>query len=131
MPLTATDAFYANPFPTYEELENFILHDLPQRVPRVNGYNVEWNAEVGPNNHLLLWHMFESRLSADVVREVGMKINERGGMTAMKANFYVYCHFVGERLKDMGLESEQWCEMHYNNARHIESLWNGIGQWLA
>ena len=36
MPLTATDALYATPFPTLQELENFVLVDLPTRNPQQN-----------------------------------------------------------------------------------------------
>ena len=52
-------------------------------------------------------------------------------MTAMVANYYIYCHFVGERLKDMGITSNQWNEMHDIHAKCIEQLWDGVGQWRA
>ena len=130
-PLTAVDTFYATQFPTYDELHEFVLQDLPERAPQVRRSHMEWVAELGPNNHLLLKRIFDSRMNKDVVREVGIEINERGDMSAMGANFFIYCHFVGERLKDMGVTKGQWCEMHYNHARHIEALWDGVGQWRA
>ena len=42
----------------------------------------------------------------------------------------MYCHFVGERLKDMGVTREKFTELHYSLARDIERLWNGVGDWL-
>ena len=131
LPLTAVDAFYATPFPTYDELHSFVLQALPERVPRNRPHHMEWVVDLGPNNHLLLKRIFDSKLNKDVVREVGNEINERGGMTAMVANFYIYCHFVGERLKDMGITSNQWNEIHDSHAKFIEALWNGVGQWRA
>ena len=131
MPLTAVDAFYAIPFPTYEELNHFVLHDLPVRVPHIRPYNIEWVGELGLNNHQLLKSIFESKLNKNVVCEVGTAINERGGMTAMIANFYIYCHFAGERMKDMGLTGEQWREIHDQHAKSIENMWDGIGQWMS
>ena len=121
-PLTAVDALYAMPFPTYDELSELILN-----LPQQRAY--QWVGELGPNNHLLLKRIFDSKLDKNVVREVGGKINERGGMAAMSANFYMYCHFVGARLKGMGVTEEQWHELHYAHARHIEALWDGVGQW--
>ena len=120
LPLTAVDALYATQFPTYDELHKLVLQ-----------VNMEWEWELGPNNHLLLKRIFDSKLNEDVVREVGNEINERGGYTAMVANFLIYCHLIGGRLNDMGLEQEQWHEMHQNHAKHIEVLWGGVGQWQA
>jgi len=130
MPLTATDTLYATPFPTYEELEQFVLYDLPERNPQRRLPTMMWNAELGETQHALLKRIFDSRVDPAAVREAGNTINELGGMDAMRANFYIYCHFIGERLKDMGLTFEQFAELHQVNARKIEFLWDGIGEWL-
>eukprot|EP00966_Prymnesium_polylepis_P299432 6919459-Prymnesium_polylepis.1 len=90
-----------------------------------------WNAELGANNHSLLKRIFDSRVDPAVVREAGKAIEERGGMDAMRANFYIYCHFIGERLKDMGLTREQFAELHQLHARKIEFIWHEIGEWQA
>ena len=47
---------------------------------------------------------------------------------ARDATFYIYCHLIGERLKDMGLTFEQFAELHHVHARKIEFLWDGIGE---
>ena len=129
--MTAVDAFYATPFPTYDELDDFVLNELPERAPNVRQCHTLWAAELGSNTHQLLQRIFDSKLNKEVVREVGIAINERGGFDAMAANFYIYCHFVGKRLKDMGLTAEQWYEMHEDHAKCIEYLWSGIGEWRA
>ena len=49
----------------------------------------------------------------------------------MVANFYIYNHFVGERLKDMNVTEDQSSELHFTNARTIEFLWDGVGEWKA
>ena len=130
LPLTATDALYATSFPTLEELENFLLVDLPTRYPEQNLPTIQLNAELGAYNHMLLKRIFDSCVDPTVVRKAGEAIYERGAMQAMQANFYIYCHFIGDRLiNDMGVTSEQFAELHYVHARKIERLWHGIGEW--
>ena len=41
----------------------------------------------------------------------------------------VFLCVVGERLNDMDLTSKQWNEIHYDHAKCIEVLWDGVGQW--
>ena len=127
MPLTATDALYATPFPTLQELENFVLVDLPTRNPQQNLPTMEWYAELGANNHALLKRIFDSRVDRAAVREVGEAIHERGGMKAMRANFYIYNHFIGERLKDMGVTYEQFAELFFEHACKIDFIWKSSG----
>ena len=128
-PMTAVDTFFAAPFPPLAELEQFVLVDLRKRNPWQTLPVLEWHAELGANNHALLQRIFESRTDPTVVHEVGEAIWNRGGMQAMRANFYIYCHFAGQRLKDMGLESQPWNELHGDLAKRIERLWDGIGEW--
>ena len=128
-PKTAVDTLYATKFPTCDELENFVLYGLPPRIQATNSH-MEWYAELGPNNHANLQRIFESRLDPEVAREVGENINEQGGKQAMVANFYVYCHFVGERLKYMDVTHDQFAEIHYVHAKMLEKHWNGIGDWV-
>ena len=75
--------------------------------------------------------IFESRMDKTVVIEAGKAFNERGGMQAMQANFYIYCHFVGERLKDMNVTAEQFAELFFEHAKDIEYFWIGVGEWRA
>ena len=129
--MTAIDTFYAMPFPTYDELEHFVLYDVPARCVGRNLPTLMWAAELCPNNHVLLKRIFDCRMDKTVVRKVGEEINKRGGMQAMVANFYIYCHFVGERLKDMNVVQKQWNKLHFDHAKLIEHLWDGVGQWRA
>ena len=106
-----------------------MLRDLENRNPQQNLPTMQWYAELGANNHALLKRIFDSRVDPTVVREAGEAIYERGGMQTMQANFFIYCHFIGERLNDMCVTSEQFAELHYPHARKIERLWHGIGEW--
>ena len=103
-----------------------MLYDLQDRNPNQKLPTLMWNAELGETNHALLKRIFDSRVDPAVVREVGESI---GDMQSMVACFYIYCHFVGERLKDMGLTEQQWINLHTEHARKIEYLWDGIGEW--
>ena len=128
--MTAEDTFYATSFPSCAEMERFLLHDLPKIRPALRDHAFNWKSEMGPNNHQLLKEMFESRLDSSVVRRVGEEINKRGDKTAMQANFYIYCHFVGERLKHLKITGGQWEERHFVHAKMISKHWSGIGTWL-
>lgn len=50
-----------------------------------------------------------------VIREIGRKLNELGGFTAMQSAFYVF----SSRVNDPKLP------------RELEIIWNGIGEWKA
>ena len=57
-PMTAIDAFYATPFPSYEVLDHFVLNKIA--VDKTT--RLLWNAEFDANNYELLKRIFESRL---------------------------------------------------------------------
>ena len=134
-PMSATDALvdalYAEPFPTHEALEHFVLHELT--TPDLP--TLMWNAELGEINHAHLQRIFDSRMDPTVVKEVGEAINERGGFQAMQANFYIYCHLIGERLKDhvkyLGVPCDIFYDTFHDHAKEIEFLWHEIGEWRA
>ena len=56
-------------------------------------------------------------------------IFKRGGHTAMRANFYIYCHFVGERLKTMEVDNDEFAEVHFEHAKMLDFFWNDVGEW--
>ena len=128
-PMSAVDTLYATPFPTHEALEHFLLYELQTRRPGL--LTLMWNAELGANTHAHLQRIFDSRMDPTVVKLAGEAINERGGMQAMQANFYIYCHLIGERLKNMGVTSDQWADIYGEHAKKVEFLWHEIGEWRA
>ena len=121
---------YSTPFPTLREMEQFILEDLPKRATQLSIQSLlEWSAELGANNHQLLKRFFDSRMDKTVARTIGQDIYERGGMCAMRANYYIYTHFINERLKDMNLTDDQWCEEAFKHGFYLAKLWDGVGEW--
>ena len=122
------DTFYASKFPALEEFDHFVLYTLRARCPHLPTQN--WWIELGANNHAHLKRMFESRLDPTVVHDAGKAIDDRGGKEAMLANFYMYQHFVGERLKDLGITGDDWFELHEDHALYVAKLWDGIGTWV-
>ena len=130
-PATAVDTFYGMPFPKYEDFEHFVLHELHERNPVQKPFLpvMQWYQELNLHNYNQLARIFEGRVSPAVVRDAGKKINSFGGKQAMVANFYMYCHFAGERLKDMGVTESQFIDLHRSHARNVEEMWDGIGGW--
>ena len=116
-PMTATDAVYATPFPSHKELCDFVLYELPKRAKNIP--YVMWYSELGYDNHAQLQRIFDSKCDPKVAKEAGEEINNFGGMQAMQAMYYVYCHFIGERCKDLGLDHDQWAEVFSAEAQQF------------
>ena len=128
-PMSVVDTLYAQGFPTYDKVEHWLVDVLPASRPELP--TLMWWAEYGANTHAHLKRIFESRMDPTVVLEVGKAINERGGMQALQASFYIYCHLIGQRLEDMKVTQYQWCELHTEHAKKLTYLWDGIGDWRA
>ena len=131
-PMTAVDTLYAMDFPSFEQLEHFVLYDIGKGVTDIEvGISQPTWTGLGKTNYALLKMIFESHLDRTVVLEAGVQINANGGMREMMAINYIYGHFICSRLKDMKLTEDQWVELLYGHARKIEYLWHGIGNWLC
>ena len=121
MPLTARDAFYANPFPSYDEVADHIL-SLPG--------GMTWWSELGLANYQRLMRIFDSRSNEEVIRAAGVEIEEAGGVTAMQAMYYTYHHMVAQRCYKLDFTFNQAVEFIEKEVRVISRLWDGIGGWM-
>ena len=88
-----------------------------------------WLAEYGDTNHTWCATIFANASDRTIVRSIGERIYNRGGMDALQANFYILCHgFIAhgrpERARD-GPERAQ----HVSCMREIGMAWNGIAEW--
>ena len=128
--MTAVDALYAEPFPAYDVLADFVLHELPRRNEDVNHSSamMMWG-ELGEDNHSRLERVFKSKGDLAEMRTVGAEIDATGGMQAMLAMFDVYFHFVVDLARELGLTEEQAEDAVKQIAMPLECAWNGIGVW--
>jgi len=55
------------------------------------------------------------------VKKMGQMIHDRGGKTAMQANFYIMCNF-------MDFNDEGNHKMHMSS---LADIWNGVGEWIS
>ena len=130
--MTAIDAMYAAPFPAYDALAEYVLHELPQRNKAIDQTSaLMWWSELGFDNHERLERVFTSKGEPSVMRAVGAEIDAQGGKQAMVAMFYVYLHFVAGRAFDLGLTPEQAADAVELIAKPLEFAWDGIGEWMA
>ena len=80
-PLTALDALFEAPFPSYQALDK---HAEDGELPLL-----AW-AEIDDENYEGMREMLASRMDRDVVRRVGECANQRGGVQAMRGVYYTF-----------------------------------------
>ena len=75
-----------------------------------------WMAEYGLWNHEQCVELRANILDRAKCKEIGQRIHDRGGFTALQANYYIMKNFL---CKDI--------------LRHqvTEYMFHGIGEWLA
>jgi dissimilatory sulfite reductase (desulfoviridin) alpha/beta subunit len=96
-----------NPYPSYEEILSLIKPDI------------EMWAEYGEPNHYFCKEIYENVTNKEIVKKSGERIDKRGGIQAMRQNYYVLK--LASPLKKI---------YHINPARWISVSWNGVGRWL-
>jgi len=113
----------AHPYPSYKEIET-----LREEVAKEKGSEfpyLDWWVEYGEVNHEWCKKMYDSCFDVAVCKEMGEKINERGGRQAMYGNYNMLRWF-----SPCG-----WNARKYNNPviqslpRCVSCSWHGIGGW--
>jgi hypothetical protein len=118
------DHVTAHPYPSCDEMlermETFVATEAHDA--HVRGAVFQWMAEYGEANHHLCksiyddFHNAQSRLSTTHL--AGECINERGGITAMRANFDIMANFSS---------FPPMTESIFRTT--LEDTWHGIGDW--
>lgn len=114
----AVRAFVAShPFPSYETMADGLLK-LDDWFPKI-----EWWSEFGEYNHAALKTCYDNITDKSVCHKMGTLIYKRGGITALRANFYTFNHLSPlARSKDRSV-------FYYTKV--LEIYWDGIGEWRA
>jgi hypothetical protein len=91
--------------------------------------SIEQLAEYSFMNHDCLKTIWNNFNNKELIRKQGQMIYERGGIQAMRANFYTFIHVLGYTLnKDETLNDEDKQDI-WTSKRLLESYWDGIGEW--
>ena len=93
-----------------------------------------WLAEYGDTNHTWCATIFANASDRTIVRSIGERIYNRGGMDALQANFYILYHgFIAdeeeEEAEEHSEEEEEERAQHASRMHEIGMAWNGIGEW--
>ena len=117
-----------------------------------------WLAEYGDTNHTWCATIFANASDRTIVRSIGERIYNRGGMDALQANFYILYHgFIADEEDEEGGEDEEEEKeveeerggeekeeeeeeedseeeeeeraQHASRMHEIGMAWNGIGEW--
>ena len=115
---TPPEPYICNDFdyPSYDT-----VCDLLRKVKQINV-----SSEYSKVNHQYLKLIWENIDNTNLIKVVGENINDRGGITSLRANYYTFLHVMRPILKanhDMYIES--WYDIKYS----ISKAWDGIGEW--
>jgi hypothetical protein len=97
------DAFVAaHPWPSYADMCSKMSGYMADGThpPELRRAVFEWSAEYGEINHALCKEIYENIHDAARCKRVGQRIFDRGGFTALQANFYIVRNFAPTRFSD-------------------------------
>ena len=97
-----------HPWPSYESIQKRLLKDK----------RIDLWAEYGEFNHMALKLCYESFMDIDVCRKAGESIAARGGLDAMRGNYYVFSGY--------GPFADTDDVAVFYSGRQLEFLWEGI-----
>lgn len=100
----------ANPYPSYTEMMNR-LESFP-----------ELYAEYGEYNHMAMKTCYENLTNKEVCKRVGEHIYNRGGIQAMRSNYYVL-----KILSPLAMSTDIVVKCAARD--YVECAWDGIGSW--
>lgn len=121
-PLTALDALFEAPFPSYQALDK---HAEDGELPLL-----AW-AEIDDENYEGMREMLASRMDRDVVRRVGECANQRGGVQAMRGVYYTFLFALSVLSFHLGFTRSQWVHLKHQVVTPIQFTWDGVGRWQA
>ena len=87
-------------------------------------FNID--AEYGEYNHEYLKIIWENRNDDTIIKTCGENINERGGFTALQANYYAFLHVMRLVIKD---DRRKYRESFIDIKNTICKNWDGVGDW--
>ena len=102
-------------YPSYEFVSNELMK-----------FDMTIGTEYGKCNHEYLKIIWENINDETIIKTCGENINQRGGFTALQANYYAFLHVM--RLAVKGNQM-RYTESFVDNKDTISKSWDGIGDW--
>ena len=128
-PKTLEDTIYAMPFPSHEEVCDFILK-LPEKCPGIEVSDAwELYAEMGDEQYNAMKNFFETKGDPAITKEVGqMLYGTFQDKRQMLPVYYTYFHLITNMTREHSPEKEQLYDTIYKIATYpLKTNWHGIG----
>ena len=128
-PKTLEDTIYAMPFPSHEQVCDFILK-LPEKCPGIEVSDaMGFYAEMGVKQYNGMKKIFETKGDPAITKEVGQMLYDTfQDKRQMYAVYYTYFHLIADMTRAHSPEKDQLYDTIYEIAKYpLETNWNGIG----
>ena len=115
-------------YPSYEYVSNELIKfgaENRDYCESMNIYSID--AEYGEYNHEYLKIIWENIDDEIIIKTCGENINQRGGFTALQANYYALLHVM--RLAVI-FSANKYGESFIDIKHTINRNWDGIGPWV-
>ena len=128
-PKTLEDTIYAMPFPSHEEVCDFILK-LPEKCPGIEVSDaMGFYAEMGVKQYNGMKKIFETKGDPAITKEVGQMLYDTfQDKRQMYAVYYTYFHLIADMIRAHSPEKDQLYDTIYEIIKYpLETNWHGIG----
>ena len=129
MPETTPEPNICNDFtyPSYEYVFDELVNFSAENRDYCESMNIfSMDAEYGEYNHEYLKIIWENRNDDTIIKTCGENINQRGGFTALQANYYAFLHVMRLVIKD---DRRKYRESFIDIKNTICKNWDGVGDW--
>jgi hypothetical protein len=112
----------ANPYPSYGEMTRKMMEFVQDRSrdSEFRSHVFTWMSEYGEPNHRMCQELYEHIHDDARCKAVGQRIYDRGGMTALQANFYIVRNFAPSAQARHDIRAASGL-LNYH--------FNGVGEW--
>ena len=102
-------------YPSYDYVSNELIK-----------FDMTLDAEYGEYNHEYLKIIWENIDDENIIKTCGENINQRGGFTALQANYYAFLHVMRLAVRN---NTDKYRDSFIDTKHTISINWDGIGDW--
>ena len=86
-------------------------------------------SEYGTPNHKWMKEIYEKIMNEQLIKQNGIKINNRGDKVAMVYTYQVLYHFFIYKIRKSKMKHDEAAEILYPIKTQSSQCWDGIGEW--
>ena len=114
-------------YPSYEFVSNELITFSAENrdyCESINIFNID--AEYGEYNHEYLKMIWDNINDDTIIKTCGENINQRGGFTALQANYYAFLHVMRLAVRN---NTDKYRDSFIDTKHTISINWDDIGDW--